>query len=107
MLQNGTVLHPANASYNSCWQTGKPTVVNGEHLDPYNAFGSDGIQLRFLSLAATQVPEELIGEVGLAGPKGEPGKKGRCLLPGLCHCVSIQVWMASQDKVLPLLSLLT
>ena len=24
-----------------------------------------------------QVPEQLIGDVGLAGPKGEPGKKGR------------------------------
>lgn len=23
-----------------------------------------------------QVPEQLIGDVGLAGPKGEPGKKG-------------------------------
>eukprot|EP00437_Effrenium_voratum_P007443 CAMPEP_0181438654 /NCGR_PEP_ID=MMETSP1110-20121109/22021_1 /TAXON_ID=174948 /ORGANISM="Symbiodinium sp., Strain CCMP421" /LENGTH=309 /DNA_ID=CAMNT_0023562349 /DNA_START=73 /DNA_END=1002 /DNA_ORIENTATION=- len=45
-------------------KTGKPTVVNGEHLDPYN------------------VPEELIGEVGLAGPKGEPGKKGLDGEPG-------------------------
>eukprot|EP00435_Cladocopium_sp_Y103_P046647 s503_g13.t1 len=45
-------------------ETGKPTVVNGEHLDPYN------------------VPEQLIGDVGLAGPKGEPGKKGVCGEPG-------------------------
>ena len=27
-------------------------------------------------LPGLQVPEQLIGDVGLAGPKGEPGKKG-------------------------------
>lgn len=39
-------------------QSGKPTVVNGEHLDPY------------------EVPEELIGLVGLNGPRGDRGQKG-------------------------------
>jgi len=45
-------------------KTGKPTIDNGEYLDPYN------------------IPSPLIGEVGLAGPKGADGKRGERGDPG-------------------------
>lgn len=75
-------------------------MENGEHLDPYNVtrhntttqrhssgvgfegffcdFGSfvDFVTCLFPSSSWLQVPEQLIGIVGLAGPKGETGKKG-------------------------------